>query len=395
MLLCSPGSPPGPTIRAALAILLNLSLAAFLADAVLSVVDELGFLLAGAYLLAWIRGPVAGMVVLGSLPLCALIVLCQRVPRAIFLPVALYPLAALFHGPLLVYWVVGRADAMGLISAGQLAVALWSLVVMRRRLGRPWFVEEDFGEPLFALGPTLRMLALTLIILPAVAGLSLLALGERGLDRFTGGYVVVHRGGLDLVERGFHKPDSVVRLVGMMHIGQEHSYQELVASFDRPEVLVLAEGVTDEGNILGLGRGEGYRGLAEQVGLSNQRDLTSYRPSIRQRHADLDVAELSPSTQRLLRRTLHAFGAEGVDTEALLTLLTSSEDLTPEVQERFWYDVIDRRNEVLLGHLRAAVEEEPEVVIPWGAAHLPAVEREVRAMGYELVEERRHPLLRW
>ncbi len=392
MLLSSRRASGGP-IPAVLAILLNLYLGLFLVDCGLSVLDELGFAFSGQHLLGWLRNPVALLTLLGALPTYGLVVLFRPVPRAVFVPLAILPLALMVLGLPLAYWLGWEHYGLAQVTAAQTAVGLLAVARLRWRTGRPWLRAEDLGGPLFSPGASVRMVAFTLLVLlPGSLGAFAL-LCERSLDRFTGGFVRVRWHGVDLVERRYRCEPSEVRLVGMMHIGEHAAYEALVASFDRPEVLVLAEGVTDERALLG-GRLH-YEAVAEQAGLATQRQLESYRPGLRVRHADVDLGEMSESTQQTLRLTTRIFGDDGLDIEALLALLGSSSQTSAEAQERFWYDVIELRNEVLFEHLLEAVREEPVVVIPWGAAHLPDMEQRVLGLGYRMTEERLHPLLRW
>jgi hypothetical protein len=373
--------------------LLNLYLGLFLADCGLSVLDELGVALSGRHLLGWARNPVAMLTVLGALPAYGLVVLFRPVPRWVFAPLAVTPLAIMLLGLPLAYWLGWERYGMAQVTAAQTGLGLLAVWLLRRRTGRLWLVAEDLPGPLFTLGASLRMVAFTLLLLLPASTLAFVGLCERCLDRFTGGFVQVRWQGVELVERRYVQDDSEVRLVGMMHIGDHEAYEALVATFDQPEVLVLAEGVTDEQSLLG-GQMH-YEAVAEKAGLATQQRLESYRPGLRIRHADVDMSEMSESTQDTLRLTTRLFGDDGLDPQALMELMNMSAETSAEVQERFWRDVIDLRNEVLLGHLRAVVDEEAVVVVPWGAAHLPEIEQALFAMGYRLDQERSHPLLSW
>ena len=394
MLLHSGVQNRGGGIPTILALLLNAFLALFLADAGISALDELGFAASGLHLLAWIRGPLAMLTLLASPAVFLLPIAFQRVPRSVFVPLALFSPAYTLLGMPLAYWLGWDNYGMVQTTVAQALLGVAALALMRRHTGgRLWLVAGDLGPPLVALGPTLRMVAFTLlVVLPGLLG-SFVGLCERCLDRFTGGFMELHWDGLQLVERVYTHANSEVRLVGMMHIGDRGSYAALVETFDRPDTLVLAEGVRDEYEL--LGRGLPYERVAERAGLASQQDLASYRPGIRQRNADVDVSDLSEGTLRQLKLTTRIVDDEGFDFEALLDLLLYSVESTEDDLDVFWKDVIELRNSVLIGHLHRAVLEEPVVVVPWGAAHLPGIQQELYSMGYELELERRHPLLSW
>ncbi len=392
MLLHSRSHCTGARIPTVLAILLNLYLALFLADAGISVVDELGFGLTGFHLLGWLRNPVAGLVVLGGLPVYLLAVLSRAVPR-VFVALALFPLAAMVLGLPLAYWLDWPNYGMAHVTVAQVSLGLGAVLALRLRTGRPWLWAEDLRAPLFSVGAFLRMVAFTLLLVIPGFSVSFVGLCERCLDRFTGGFVRVTPQGLELVERVYTRGDSTVRLLGMMHIGDESAYEAIAASFDHPDVLVLTEGVSDEQGL--LGERMHYEAVADSTGLVSQRPFDSYREGLRLRNADVDVSVMSATTQRYLRLTTTLLDEDGVNVEVLTQLFALSGETTEADQDAFWYDVIDLRNGVLIDHLRAAVDEAPVVVIPWGAAHLPEIERELLAWGYSAGSEQRIPLLWW
>ena len=386
-------SRAGGPIPAILAILLNLYLAVFLADAGISVLDELAFALSGHHLLAWVRSPVAMFAVLGGPPVYLLAVLFQRVPRAIFVPLALFPPVVMLVGLPLAYWLGWENYGLVQVTAAQASLAVVALALLRLRTGRLWMRAEDLPEPSFALGPTLRMVAFSLVLVIPGTTTAFVGLCERCLVRFTGGFVDVRWDGLWVVERRYVRAESTVRLVGMMHIGDQSAYEAIAASFDHPDVLILAEGVSDDQGL--LGEHLPYEAVAQRTGLVSQQPFETYRPGLHIRNADIDVSEMSESTLRYLRLTTQLAGEDGVNLAVLLELFTlSSED--PEAdQEAFWNDVIDRRNAVLLEHLLDALHEAPVLAIPWGAAHLKGIEAELFDMGFELEAEQPIPLLTW
>jgi len=394
MLLHSISPRTGDRITTILAVLLNLYLVVFLADAGVSVLDELGFAATGLHLLAWLRNPLATLAVLGGPGVYLLAVVFRSVPR-LFVPIALFPGAVMLMGLPLAYWRGWDNYGTAQISIAQALLGLATLALLWRRSGgRPWLRAGDLPGPVFSFAPALRMVAFTLLLLLPGTLVCFVGLCERCLDHFTGGFVRLQWYGFELVERVYDLDDSRVRLVGMMHIGEQQAYEALVSSFDHPDVLVLAEGIRDEQELLGSGRLH-YEAVAARTGLATQRDLQSYRPGIRLRNADVDVSTMSDSTLGYLKVSMRVMGDDGIDLEAVLDLLLHSTETTEADQELFWYDVIDHRNAVLLEHLLVAVTEVPVVVVPWGAAHLPFIEGELLDMGYRRGDERVHPLVTW
>jgi hypothetical protein len=373
--------------------LLNLYLALFLADAGISVLDELAWAATGYHLLGFVRDPVALLTFLAAPPCYLLVVASRAVPRAVFVPLALFPPLLMLLGLPVAYWLGWQNYGMAQATTAQAALGLQAVVLLRLRFGRPWLQAEDLPGPMFTLGPCLRMVAFTMLLVLPGTLVAFVGLCERCLDRFTVGFVRVGIGRLELVERSYTRGDSTVRLLGMMHIGEESTYEAIAASFDHPDVLVLTEGVSDDQGL--LGERMHYEAVADSTGLVNQQTFDSYRPGLRLRNADVDVSAMSESTQRLLRLTTTLVDDDGVNIPVLLELFELSAETTEANQEVFWRDVIDLRNSVLIEHLEIAVGEAPVVVVPWGAAHLPELEQRLLEWGYSPGGEQFIPLLWW
>jgi hypothetical protein len=58
-------------------------------------------------------------------------------------------------------------------------------------------------------------------------------------------------------------------------------------------------------------------------------------------------------------------------------------------------DVLTRHNHHLLEALQVALMEYDRVIVPWGALHLPFVQRQVLEMGFEPTTRTHHPLASW
>jgi hypothetical protein len=216
----------------------------------------------------------------------------------------------------------------------------------------------------------------------------------------THGFVAFDRAGVSLDDRSYARGDREVRLVGMMHVGEEASYREVVTSFSVPSTVVLEEGVTDRSGLLEAPLS--YDGVAGVLGLAPQDDLSTYLndPETEQapewpvlRHADLDLADFDPETVAWLGRAQAVWDAEGLGQALREALRASSE--RPEVLAAVQRDVFERRNEHLLAELDAALVEYERVVIPWGALHLPALEAGLIERGFRPSASQRRRLLSW
>jgi len=300
-----------------------------------------------------------------------------------------------FAWPLVIWFDLRSAslvlDALLLILAlAYLAVSLKSGALRTR----PWLRWQHS----VAMGAT-AMVA-SLLSLPV----SLLGLA-RIIEDTSAGYVRLTPGGIDLTERIFAKEGRRVHLVGMAHIADSGFYETLNQSLAEPVAgrrLVLLEGVSDADNILprSFASGETYRAMADKLGLaeqalgfavqSNTEPANDSRTEweargVDFRRADIDVRELDPEHREQLVTLLSAM--ENLNLASFLSMPEgmSTEDLENLIVE----GLVKRRNEKLMEVFLEHEARYAEVFIPWGAAHLPDLERRLTALGYERVTENR------
>lgn len=217
-------------------------------------------------------------------------------------------------------------------------------------------------------------------------GLPLLVIGNvwmsvsLGLHATTGGYLVLTPRGIASVERRFVRDDTTIYLVGMVHLGQASGYDAIKARFEELDnAILLAEGVTDEQGVL-AGSG-GYDKVAKRLGLTVQPRADAFGVEVRR--ADVDVGSLSKDTQAFLR---DALGVWSSDNPALAVMTVAAEyDSDAKARallDELYENLIVTRNEVLL----AAIDEASDrrnIIVPWGAGHLPGIEAGVLARGFE------------
>ncbi len=378
-------------MNAVLAVLLNAFWVAFVADTAISIVDELLLVVTGLHLLAWLRGPVAGVVLLASLPLYGTMALTPRIPRRLVAPLALFAPGYVLLGMPLAYWR-GWSDHGNLqFCLAQLALVVLAGLLLHRRCGRPWFTESGLRGPLFSWRSSLGFSAATLLLVAPALGLCFLLLCERCMDRFTAGYVRLGPAGLDLKQNVFERDGQRVHLLGMIHIGEPDAYVDMLRRLPMEDATVLAEGVSDRELLLDSGLC--YQELAEKVGLDAQQSFERYAWGLHIQQADVDVSDFSPDTVRMLNLVSQIQCAEVFDLHWLLAYLEASAEMDPAQTERFWHEVINMRNEHVAGRMRQELGTYRQVVIPWGAAHMPGLEVQVLAEGFELEETHHHRLI--
>ena len=390
-----------PWLRAAANALVVLSLL----DGSLSLAEEILRAATGALWLLPLRNTLAQGVVLGVLASLPAMALTPRLPLAVFLPLAIGTLWLGF-GAAPLGLLLASPTAVGIsASTFQIALSVTVLLVIRRRNGgRRWLFDADSpGAPAFAWSRSLGFAAGSVALGAPAALLYLVVLGVTWVQTTTQGFVAFDLAGVSLGDRRYARGDREIRLVGMMHIGEERAYRDIVASFASPSTVVLAEGVSDrEGR---LGDALHYGRAAEALGLASQRDLRDYLaedadpeapppawPVIRP--ADLDANEFAAETIDWLRWASGVWTAPDL-ASALREILVAVRERGPEDLATFQRDVIDRRNAHLYDEIHAALEDYERVIVPWGALHLPAVENVVLGWGFEETSRTLHPLISW
>jgi hypothetical protein len=381
----------------------NAFLLLYALDGGLSLLEEALRAGTGASFLLGPRNLVALPVLLASVAGLPLLALTPKLPVRLLLPLFLsaiwlnYGAAPL---PLLLAPV-----PLGLVAAA-IQCALTALAFrfirhhnVRRGEDAIWWLGDP-EVPTFSASHTLAVSALGFFVLvPLAAAYGVLLFGTV-VQIGTHEFIAFDRQGIQLADRRYVRDDQEIRLVGMMHVGEEHAYRELVRSFSVPATVVLEEGVRDESQL--MPEPLAYDGVASVLGLDSQRELSSYVPREEGRpppewpvwrNADVDLAQFAPETLAWLDRVRELWASEDA-LEALAEIVrTSSED--PAVLEAIERDVFSHRNEHLLQQIEEALLEFERVVVPWGALHMPEIEAAVLEDGFALERSERRRLVSW
>jgi len=378
----------------------NAYLLVYALDAALSLGDELLRLATGQTFLLGPRSWLALPVYYVSLLALPFLALSPQLPRRLLLP--------LFASAL---WLNQLAAPLPLLlppaavgpaaSACQALFAALAYGFVRRHHGGWVWVTGD-GTPAFSWRHWAGTTAWILLgLVPVLALYSLLA-ALTVVQAGTEGFVRFDRHGVQLDDRRYRRASDgrEIRLVGMMHVGEGGAYEALVASFAEPGTVVLEEGLSDQGEV--LGEPLGYDGLAGFLGLESQRDLASYLedPETRAlpewpvwRHADLDLGEFDPATLDWLERTGALLSGESPAVVLGEVMRLSSDD--PELIGTVVKDVFIRRNAHLVEQIDTALLEFERVIVPWGALHLPEIEAAIVERGFDPTTSRLRRLVSW
>ena len=223
------------------------------------------------------------------------------------------------------------------------------------------------------------------------------------VDEISSGFVQITPKGIFFTEKILQKDEHRVHLIALAHIGESDFYRDLQTSFRQPidgDRLILTEGVTDEGNLLptGFKSGNTYGGFAKQLGLEEQKSFAgqndaeskingAHLSTVTFMNADIDISELKPVHLDLLITLLKTMES-GDLIESLITsfdIQISSEELEDFLLE----GLIGQRNEHLMTIFETAHRDFEEIYVPWGAAHLPDLERRFLSEGFSLMSKKK------
>ena len=383
----------------------NSVLALSAADAVVSTLDVLVQAASGV---TWLSAPRSALaeLALAALALSVPAMLATpRMPISVFVPLTLATFWLTFGAAPLPLWIPSYAGVEAARCLLQLAAVAVAFAVVRARNGGRgiWLGDAEPDQPAFTWRHSLVFAAGLATLGPVlVLGYAALSIATE-IQVMSHGFVHVGLDGVSLDDRYYQRDGREIRLVGMMHIGDPERYRALTRSFARESTVVLAEGVSDEGGRLASSLH--YGKAARAIGLAPQENLESYLvegegpdatasewPVVRR--ADIDASQFTPDTIETIRWASAVWEAEDLPT-ALRRIVEGARELGPERSRAFFADVVDRRNEHLIGELERALGEYERVVVPWGALHLPGIEETVLSWGYVETSRVQHPLFAW
>jgi hypothetical protein len=367
--------------RNLVAQLLSLCLALFLGDAVVSLADATLTLFFNIQLLSWLRGLVFFFAMLMALVIYVLMGLTPMVPKRWFLPVTLFnPIGGLVLIPFTIYgydWIPQVDWGMSLC---QVILALGVLHWARGGMTIRWPLVEasQLGPRAFSWQNLFLFVGANVLLVPPAVAVYLGVCAAVAVNHFTEGFMALRPGGLTVQARKYVRNDGqTIELFPMSHVADAAFYQRVSASFPTNSV-ILMEGVTDDKNL--LTNRISYKRMATSLGLAEQHE--KFAPSRgRMVRADVDVDQFAPSTIGVLNLAMLVH-TQGVNLKTLLALVQSPEP--PDIQAQLLNDLITKRNHHLLEEIHGWLSQSANIVVPWGALHMPGIARELQKDGFHL-----------
>jgi len=387
-------SPPAKarSWRTPLVFLLSLGLGLFLADAVVSLVDETLIVFCNLHLLGAIRGLTALFAILLAMVIYVLMGLTPMIPKALFLPLALFnPLALLISIPFLIHHYGWLHQLAWFLSLGQVvfgfAILYWAQGGFR--LCWPLVAESWIEARRFSWRNLVGFLLVNLFVLLPGVVVYLSICAALAVEHFSEGFVALRPGGFTVQARKYIRDDGkTVQLFPMSHVADRSFYRVLSESFTTNSI-ILMEGVSDESGL--LTNRISYQRMAKSLGVAEQqKEFKPVQGEIVR--ADVDIKEFTTNTIGLLNLVMLVH-SKGLDPTLLLQLIQFSPP--PGFEQELFDDLLGKRNRHLVEELRSRLAQSEKFVVPWGAAHMPGIAREIQKLGFRLDETRDFTAIRF
>lgn len=389
----------------------NMFLILFLADGGFSLVDELVPLLSPLAPFTELRIFLAGVVIVMAAAVYLCLGIDRRLPKRVFLPLIFF----VFFCPLSTWLFPGLAGirTYGLLAAAaQVVLGMLPLFCFRNgdacSLTMP---QELFAAPFFSLRNSLVFSAANLFVVPVALMMFGLSVADSYVSGYTSGFMHIDPGGLRMTEKVYKRGNRTIRLAAMIHMGNRAYYDELAGSVSPGRSIVLAEGVSDDDNLLrnsiDYGRMAGFLGLTSQQEMRfrgrviGAEELEAPRLPFRSAgnekkaepvdilRADVDVSDFRQPTILLLNAVGKQLQQSPSFVKGFVALNSWGEkSITPEMSDIILDDILHQRNMGVVRYLERALVRYDTVVIPWGALHMKEIEAEVLKKGFKLQEER-------
>jgi hypothetical protein len=388
-----PPSPQKPwSVQQPLALLLSLCLWFFFADAVLSLLDDSLVALFNAHPFTAIRGIIGFFALLIALVVYVLMAVTPMIPKRLFLPVTLFnPMAMLLVAPCWIYFYGRTQQIAWLISLFQVIFCAGVLYYIQGGFRFRWLLVPDhlLNSRRFSWGNLFGFLAVNLFaVLPGVVAYLVLC-AVLAVNHFSEGFVALRPVGFTVQVRKYVRNDGKsILLVPMSHVGEPEFYRSLSRSFPTNST-ILMEGVTDDQNL--LTNRISYKRMANSLGLAQQ--TKEFKPSpIQMVRADIDVDQFSSNTIGFLNLVM-LLHSKGLNLGNLLQLMQYPEP--PGFEQQLFADLLTKRNDHLLQKIHDWLPQSDSLVVPWGAAHMPGIAREIQKSGFHVDSTREFVAIRF
>ena len=391
----SPSPPPIPTgdlppKSPPLSSFLSFTLTLFLGSGFLSFVnDSLGLCFGKPYLalyaaLAWSIMLITGVLCFG------LMAFNPNIPKRFFLPISLFiPVTSIGILPLLVYFSDYTLIIEWVLSIAQLLLSVIIIYQIRGTIKLDWpiFPTRTLPNKNFSWKNFCGFFFVGLFLaLPSVITYGAFS-AKLAVEHFTGGFVLVKPSGIWMQMRSYVRDDGKkIILMPMSHIGETKFYHDISANFPLNSV-ILMEGVSDKSKLTQTH--SDYSKMADIIGAVEQTEV--FKPQGEIVAADVDMSSFSPATLELLK-TVMLIHSKGVNAETMPILLKPT---SPQLEKQLMEDILIKRNHHLLEVIQERLLTSDNIVVPWGAAHMPGISSGIKKLGFCVIEKNEYMALRF
>lgn len=364
---------------------LNIYMVLFLIDGTISLSGTVTRHLFGVQLSYFPQQLIAFVVVLMSLPMYIMTGCVRGLPKGVVLPMVLFTVwVSVFKAlPLPIY--LGLQNTITLASVFQLCLGIVLLLILRYRdKHKQWLYTASVVEKLsFRWKRLVGFMAINVILILPLIGLYLGISLRLGVSHFSRGFMRLDATGVTLEARTYLYEDKYIHLLPTAHIARPTFYNELVDPLPYEHTVILPEGITDEKKILK----DGIRltKIAEKLGLESQDNqvIVAKRPTA---YCDVDVSDFSPGTIDYLKTCVRVSKhlTDGKLDLAIQVMFSAPE---PDLNV-LWNDILVLRNQRVIACMTEQLKTYEHIAIPWGAAHMPGIERTLFEMGAKVVDQR-------
>ncbi len=203
----------------------------------------------------------------------------------------------------------------------------------------------------------------------------------------TGGFLGLEGTNVTSIERVYEKNGKTLHLIPMVHIGDEEFYKEISKVDGKVKTLFLLEGVSDRDKLL---QNLDYGNFAKGAGLDLQKDHFNptvpeeFKHNISIMMADIDVNQFKPETRDFLKKVFDQMNKKSF----FEVMYMSSDKFSAKESAALIVDLVQKRNAKVLSELKTNEKNFQEIYIPWGAAHMPEIERDILRDGYRPVSSK-------
>jgi hypothetical protein len=367
------------------AALLGVYFGLVLLQTVVSALDSSCVLFFKAPFLVLPDGIILCFTLIATVVIYGLMALTPMIPKRIFIPVVLTVVSpGLIVLPAAIFYYRQLQQIDVFVSWLQVLACFFILRWLQGGWKPRWPVVADkhLGTRVFSWSNLLLFVLLNLFVFLPVAVGYVGGCTSMAVSHFTDGFVALRPGGVILQARKYVRDDGrTVVLFPMSHIAESSFYRSVEQSVTSNSV-VLLEGVTDNGHL--LTNHISYQRAAKAMHLSEQHEAFKL-PEGRLVPADVDVSIFTSNTIAILNLVMLVH-AEGVNEHTLSQMMQFAP--SEEVEQQLFDDLLKKRNEHVLKELYARLPDSDSFIIPWGAAHMAGISKDIQKSGFHLVGTR-------